>query len=94
MLNDYHKAVETLGTKIRQESGFAQQLEDQRRRFAQEQSDQLRYDMTEIDKIFNDMETQVINRGGGLSATIINIGMVAVIIVSGLLWFKMQKYEQ
>jgi hypothetical protein len=45
--------------------------------------------MTEIDKIFNDMETQVINRGGGWSATIINIGMVAVIIVSGMLWLKM-----
>ena len=78
-----------MGDKIKSESGFAQKLEDQRRRFAQEQSDQMKYDMSEIDQIFNEMETQVIKGGGGWSSMIINLGMVAVIVVSGMLWLKM-----
>jgi hypothetical protein len=49
----------------------------------------MQYDMTEIDQVFNEMEIQVIKGGGGWSSMIINIGMIAVIIVSGMLWFKM-----
>jgi hypothetical protein len=48
------------------------------------------YDMSEIDQIFNEMETSVIKGGGGgWSAMIINIGMVAVIAFSGMLWLMM-----
>ena len=56
-------------------------------------SDHLVYDMYEIDDIFNEMETQVVSSGVRWSSAIVNCGMIAVIVVSMLLWFKMRNYE-
>jgi hypothetical protein len=56
-------------------------------------SGQLIYDMNEIDDIFNQMESEVISTGFGVSSMILNIGMVSVIAFSGFLWCKMRNFE-
>lgn len=56
-------------------------------------SGKLIYDMQSIDEVFNEMELQVVSTGGGLSSLILNVGMVLVIIVSAMLWTKMNKFE-
>lgn len=47
--------------------------------------------MSDIDQIFNQMELTI--KSSGVGSTIINIGMIIVIIVSAFLWFKMRDYE-
>ena len=59
-LKDYHQVVETLGVKIRKEEGFTGRLESERKQFAKKQSEELVYDMSEIDKVFDQMELQVV----------------------------------
>ena len=83
--------METLSAKVRKESGFTQKLEDERRQFAKEMSGRLVYDMREIDDVFNEMEINTVTTGW--SNMILNFGMILVIIVSGLLWCKMNKFE-
>lgn len=90
---DYQQAMEALGQKVRKEAGFTQRLEDERRQFAKEMSGRLFYDMKDIEDVFNEMELQVVSTGGGLSSMILNIGMVLVIIVSAMLWKKMNTFE-
>jgi hypothetical protein len=55
------------------------------------------YDMSDIDQIFDDMESKV---GGGLSilgnslgSLMINLGMIAVILASAFMWLKLNSYE-
>lgn len=49
--------MEELASKIRREAGFANKLEEKRKVFAAEQSDKIQYDLRDIDRIFDEMET-------------------------------------
>jgi predicted PurR-regulated permease PerM len=93
LIREYHEAVKSLKEKIDQEQGFTTRLEEERKRFAKEMSKDLTYDMTEIDAVFNQMETQVIQTGGGWSAAIVNCGMILVIVFSMFLYMKLRSYE-
>lgn len=90
---DYQQALQTLSAKIKQEAGFTEKLESQRKKFAKEQSEKIDYDMREIDDFFNQMELSVVTTGAGLSTLLVRAGMIMVIAFSVLLWFKMNKYE-
>ena len=85
--------MEELASKIRREAGFANKLEEKRKVFAAEQSDKIQYDLRDIDRIFDEMETDHIQTGGGMGTMALNLGMVLVILTSIMLWIKMSKYE-
>jgi hypothetical protein len=50
------------------------------------------YDMSEIDKIFDDLELNI-GSGKGWSNFLINLGMVAVILAAGMMWIKLNSYQ-
>lgn len=55
-------------------------------------SNDLSYDMTDIDDIFDQMELQVVS-SGGWSGFLVNLGMGLVIAFSVALYCKMRSYE-
>lgn len=77
---------------MKEGSDFTERLEQSRKKFAQEASKEIQYDMSVIDEIFNQMELTI--KTTGVGSIIINTGMIIVIIVSAFLWFKMRKYEK
>ena len=50
-----------------------------------------RIDFRPVDDIFDGLWAEDI---GGMFFSIVNLSMVGVIIVSGYLWFKLDKFEQ
>lgn len=93
-LKDYHQAVKALDQKIQREAGFTARLEEDRRKFAEEMSKDLQYEISDLEDVFNVMELSVSGFGTGWSAIIVNFGMIAVILVSLMLYGKMRGYEQ
>jgi len=49
--------------------------------------------MSDIDKIFDELEEDSTNSGMSWSNTIINLGMIAVIFASFYIWMILKRFE-